>query len=248
MREAPAGDMADRRPRRRRWPGRKAGNAMIYAYTRQTPGGPGTRERLESQTEALKRESPDRLVIEKIPKGKRKKMDDFWDLFRVMKRGDTLVIPSVDRVSHSASDFSGLIKGLRNKGVTVKVLNIGVLDDSPEGRARLQTIEAFGEFEKAMVVERTQGEKSRARSDAAYQEGRPRKYSWKELNAALRLLETNSYRKVVKMTGISLSTLQRAKRAEDAKKRGDYTMTDADTREYEAAVANAQQMSLEDLL
>ena len=160
---------------------------MIYAYTRQTPGGPGTRERLESQTEALKRESPDRLVIEKIPKGKRKKMDDFWDLFRVMKRGDTLVIPSVDRVSHSASDFSGLIKGLRNKGVTVKVLNIGVLDDSPEGRARLQTIEAFGEFEKAMVVERTQGEKSRARSDAAYQEGRPRKYSWKELNAALNM-------------------------------------------------------------
>lgn len=206
------------------------------------------KEKLKCQVAALEKEAPDRLVIEKAPKGKKKKMADFWGLFHELRRGDTLVIPSVDRVSHSASDFSGLTKGLINKGILVKVLNIGVLDDSPEGRARLQTIEAFGEFEKAMVVERTQEEKSRARSDAAYQEGRPRKYSWKELNAALRLLETNSYRKVVKMTGISLSTLQRAKRAEDAKKRGDYTMTDADTREYEAAVANAQQMSLEDLL
>lgn len=221
---------------------------MIYAYTRETPGGPAMKEKLESQVEALEAESPDRLVIEKPPKGKKKKMGDFWELFHQMRSGDMLVIPSADRISHSASDFCEIIKGLRNKGVTVRVLNMGTLDDTPEGRARLQMISAFAEFERAMVVERTQREKSRARDDITYWEGRPRKYTWKQLNSALKLLETNSYRKVVKMTGISLSTLQRAKKAEEARRRGDYSMSDAEVREYEAAVAGAQQMSLQDLL
>ena len=35
--------------------------------------------------------------------------------------------------------------------------------------------------------------------------------------------------------------------AEKARKNGDYSMTDAEIREYEAAVAESEQMSLEDL-
>ena len=49
------------------------------------------------------------------------------------------------------------------------------------------------------------------------------------------------------MTGISVSTLSRARNAEKARKSGDYSMSDAEVREYEAAVAKSEQMSLEDL-
>ena len=99
-----------------------------------------------------------------------------------------------------------------------------------------------------MVVERTQTRKAEVRKDLTFREGRPRKYSRKEISAALRLLEKNSYKLVSEMTGISVSTLTRARNAEKARKSGDYSMSDAEVREYEAAVSRSEQMTLEDLI
>lgn len=188
------------------------------------------------------------MVIDRVPSGKKKKYDGFGKLLVRLRPGDVLIIPSIDRVSHSASDFEGLMAGLLNRGVAIRVLNFGTLDDSPEGRMMQQAVRAFAEFEKAMVVERTQERKTEARKDITFREGRPRKYGWQELSSAVRLLETHSYKQVSEMTGISVSTLKRARIAEEARKRGEYSMSDAEVREYEAAVANAEQMTLEDLL
>ena len=113
---------------------------------------------------------------------------------------------------------------------------------------RQEAVRAFAQFEKAMVVERTQTRKAEVRKDLTFREGRPRKYSRKEISAALRLLEKNSYKLVSEMTGISVSTLTRARNAEKARKSGDYSMSDAEVREYEAAVSRSEQMTLEDLI
>ena len=137
--------------------------------------------------------------------------------------------------------------GLINRGVAIRVLNLGTLDNSPKGKVRRQAVKAFAEFEKAMVVERTQARKAEVRKDLTFREGRPRKYSRREISAALRLLDNNSYKLVSEMTGISISTLSRARNAEKARKSGNYSMSDAEVREYEAAVSKAEQMSLEDL-
>jgi len=51
-----------------------------------------------------------------------------------------------------------------------------------------------------------------ARLKTGYKEGRPKKYSAKQINHALQLLETHSYKGVRKITGISKSTLIRAKK------------------------------------
>jgi uncharacterized protein YerC len=45
-----------------------------------------------------------------------------------------------------------------------------------------------------------------------FKEGRPKKYNKEQIEHALGLLKTESYRKVERMTGISVSTLQREKR------------------------------------
>lgn len=57
----------------------------------------------------------------------------------------------------------------------------------------------------------------------------------------------SSYKEVSLKTGISTSTLRRARNAERARRSGGYTMTDAEIREYEARVAESEQMSLDDL-
>ena len=50
------------------------------------------------------------------------------------------------------------------------------------------------------------------RNNPNWKEGRPRLYSDEQIANALELLETNSYQQVVEATGISKSTLVRAKR------------------------------------
>ena len=129
---------------------------MIFGYTRESPGGASQKEKFEKQKEMLKEEGVDILVMDRIPSGKRKKFDGFNRMFVKLRPGDTLVIPSIDRVSHSATDFAGLMAGLLNRGIAIRILNLGTLDDSEEGRMRQQSVRAFAEFEKAMVVERTQ--------------------------------------------------------------------------------------------
>ena len=63
-----------------------------------------------------------------------------------------------------------------------------------------------------MIIERTQEGRSIARLDPNYKEGRKKKFSKAQMEHALKLLETNSYKSVEKMTGISKSTLIRAKK------------------------------------
>ena len=66
-----------------------------------------------------------------------------------------------------------------------------------------------------MIVERTQEGKAIARQNLDFREGcRPKKYSRTQINHALELLEHYSYRQVEEMTGISKSTLIRARRKE----------------------------------
>lgn len=71
---------------------------------------------------------------------------------------------------------------------------------------------AFAEFERDIIVERTKEGKALAKQREDFREGRPNKYRKKQMEHALNLLRTNSYKQVDQLTGISKSTLIRAKR------------------------------------
>lgn len=71
---------------------------------------------------------------------------------------------------------------------------------------------AVAELERNMIVERTQTGKELARLRQDFKEGRPKKYSDKELEMAVELLSKHSYREVVNITGISKSTIVRARK------------------------------------
>ena len=64
-----------------------------------------------------------------------------------------------------------------------------------------------------MIVERTQTGKVVARQDPNFREGRPKKYTATQIRHAMELLDSGkSYKQVEAMTGISKSTLIRARR------------------------------------
>ncbi|MCM3242623.1 recombinase family protein [Cytobacillus oceanisediminis] len=136
----------------------------------------------------------------------------FKELLTILEAGDTLVITKLDRFARSTGDAIETIKGLFKKGVRVHVLNMGIIEDTPTGRLIFNIMSSFAEFERDMIVERTQEGKAIAKQRKDFREGRPNKYTKKQLEHALKLLETHSYKEVEETTGISKSTLIRAKK------------------------------------
>lgn len=180
---------------------------MKYGYARVST----VEQNLQSQIEQLKKADCTKIYEEKFT-GTKKDRPEFQKLLKELKKGDTLVVTKLDRFARSASDGMEIIKGLFNRGVNVHVLNMGLIEDTPTGRLILNIMLAFAEFERDMIVERTQEGKAIAKQNPDFREGRPRKYSRKQIEHALQLKETMSYKQVEEITGISKSTLIRARR------------------------------------
>lgn len=68
---------------------------------------------------------------------------------------------------------------------------------------------SFAQFERDILIERTQEGKAIAKENPNYREGRKKKYSQKQLDYATDLLQEHSYSEVVEITGISKSTIIR---------------------------------------
>ena len=187
---------------------------MKYGYARVSTRGQATHgNSLEEQVSRLKAEGCETIVEEQYT-GTTTNRPKFSKLIDELKQGDTLVVTKLDRFARSAAEGSNVIKELQGRGVKVHVLNMGVIDDSNIGHLIANILFSFAEFERDMIVERTQEGKARARTKAGFHEGRPKKFSKERVDNAIGLLlQGNSYKRVSDMTGISTATLTRAMRS-----------------------------------
>lgn len=140
-------------------------------------------------------------------------------LLNKLSEGDTLIVTKLDRIARSMTQGSELVTELIKRGIRVHILNVGVMDNTPASKLIRNIFFAFAEFERDMIVERTQEGKAIARTKDGFKEGRPKKYTDTQVNMALELLENHSYAEVEKMTKISKSTLIRARRKHEGKNR-----------------------------
>ncbi|MES1046750.1 recombinase family protein [Heyndrickxia oleronia] len=180
---------------------------MKYGYARVST----VNQDLESQITALENEGCEKIFSEKFT-GTKADRPQFKELLSILEAGDTLVITKLDRFARSTGDAIETIKDLFKRGVRVHVLNMGIVEDTPTGRLIFNIMSSFAEFERDMIVERTQEGKAIAKQRDDFREGRPNKYTKKQLEHALMLLENHSYKEVEETTGISKSTLIRAKK------------------------------------
>ena len=184
---------------------------MIIGYARvstktQAKDGNG----LEAQDAAL-REAGATIIYKDAFTGTTTDRPEFEKLMSKIRTGDTLVVTKLDRIARSASEGSKMVQELLDDDISVHVLNMGKMDNTPTGKLICQIMFAFAEFERDMIVERTQEGRAIARKNPNFHEGRPKKYSKKQLDHALELLVDHSYSQVTEMTGISKATLARAK-------------------------------------
>lgn len=165
---------------------------------------------LEAQEKAL-RDAGATIIYSDAYTGTVKDRPELDKLLQELESGDTLIVTKLDRIARSVQQGIELIEELCNRGISVQVLNLGILDSSPTGKLIRNVMLSFAEFERDMILQRTREGKEVAKEKPGYKEGRPKKYSKEQINLAVELLDTHSYTKVTEMTGISRATLIRAK-------------------------------------
>ena len=186
---------------------------MIYGYARvSTKGQAKDGNSLESQIETLKNNGAIEIYSDSFT-GTKTDRPNFNKLLNKLNPGDTLMVTKLDRFARSMTQGSELVNELIDKGIRVNILNIGIMDNTPSSKLIRNIFFSFAEFERDMIVERTQEGKAIAKTKEGFKEGRPKKYTDKQLDNALSMITVNggdkSYNEVAELLGISKSTLIR---------------------------------------
>lgn len=146
---------------------------MIYGYARvSTKMQARDGNSLEAQINSLKEAGATEIYSESYT-GTKMIRPEFDKLESKLVSGDKLIVTKLDRFARSASQGTQMIESLIKRGVTVHILNLGVMDNTPTGRLIRNVMLSFAEFERDMIVERTQEGKAIAREKGVRVDGRP---------------------------------------------------------------------------
>lgn len=189
---------------------------MIYGYARvSTVRQMKNGNSIEEQTARLLEAGAQEIVTDSYT-GTKMERPEFTRLLERLQPGDKIIVTKLDRFARTAVEGGAIVKELHERGVTIHILNMGIADNSPMGKLMVTMLLAFAEFERDMIVERTQSGKAIAKANGKRVDGRPKKYKPEQVEHAMQLLKGNSFTEVEKMTGISKSTLVREARRRKA--------------------------------
>ena len=76
------------------------------------------------------------------------------------KPDDEFVVCKLDRFARTATEGTEIVRDLVERGIRVNVLNMGIADNTPMGKMMVTVMLAFAEYERDMIVERTQSGKA----------------------------------------------------------------------------------------
>jgi DNA invertase Pin-like site-specific DNA recombinase len=154
---------------------------MIYGYARvSTIGQARNGNSLADQETALRSAGCEEIYHDHLT-GTKMDRPEFTELIGRLRSGDRLVVTKLDRFARTAADGIAAIRRLLERGVSVHILNMGLIDNTPTGRLMVTMLLGFAEFERDMIVERTMAGKEVAKAT------RP---DWREGRKAIKLDET----------------------------------------------------------
>lgn len=179
---------------------------MKYGYARVST----TDQKLANQIELLQVAGAQKIFQEKYT-GTTTERPEFQKLLRVLKTGDTLIVTKLDRFARNTREALAIIQELFKENVKVNILNMGLIDNTPTGQLIFTIFSAFAQFERDMIVTRTQEGKLYAKQhDSSFREGRPKTYSDEQIKFAYELRKQGmTYKMIERKTGISKRTQQR---------------------------------------
>jgi DNA invertase Pin-like site-specific DNA recombinase len=175
----------------------------LIGYARVSTSG----QNLDRQTRALAEAGCIRVFADKLS-GKTADRPELAACLDYLRAGDTLVVPSLDRLSRSLQDLITLVAGLRRTGVGFRSLHEALDTTTPGGRLVFHVFAALAEFIRELIVEGTREglDAARARGQRL---GRPPAMTAEQIRQARDLLTLpgNSISSIARLLGVSRSTI-----------------------------------------
>ena len=161
---------------------------------------------------------PERIVVETIsgsvPAMRRKQ---FTRLVDRLEQDDVLIVTKLDRLGRNSMDVRSTVEALAERSVRVHCLALGGVDlTSPAGKMTMMVISSVAEFERDLLIERTQSGLARARK-AGKRLGRPSALSKKQLRMVAETRSQGASLSILaKEFEVSRSVIHRATKAQAA--------------------------------
>lgn len=183
---------------------------MIYGYCRVSTKGQADGYSLDAQEKEILAKYDTAIIYKESYTGTKVDRPIFTKLISTLDKGDVLVVCKLDRFARNTVEGIEVVKGLFSKGVSIHILNIGLLEDTPMGRFFLTTMLAIAELERNMIIERTQAGRQYAREHGLLTyDGRPQKYSDDKKKEIYEYKKEHSYKETCKKFNISKSSIIR---------------------------------------
>lgn len=137
---------------------------QIYGYARVST----TDQDLSIQEDALRVAGATIIRSEKKSGTTTKGRDELATLIEFARAGDTLIVTRIDRLARSIADLSNIVAKLEKKDVHLKAIDQPIDTSTPAGRAFLQMLGVFAEFETAIRKERQMEGIAKAKAEGVY--------------------------------------------------------------------------------
>ncbi len=162
---------------------------------------------LDRQIAALEAAGCARVFADKRS-GKNAEREELWMCLDYLRPGDTLVVPSLDRLGRSIQDLIAIVGGLRKRGIGFQSLHESLDTTTPGGRLVFHVFASIAEFIRELIVQGTHEGLAAARARGE-RIGRPPAMTAEQIRHARSLLADpeNSVTSIAKLLGVSRSTI-----------------------------------------
>lgn len=189
--------------------------ARVFAYCRVSTADQTTEnQKLEIQSAGFAIEAH-RFVMETISGStSATRRPEFMRLLDRLESQDVLVVTKLDRLGRNAMDVRTTVEMLETRGVKVHCLALGGVDlTSAAGKMTMQVLSAVAEFERDLLVERTQAGLARARKEGK-RAGRPPAFTPEQKNVVLQKIQAGiSIAQIAREFGVTRQSVMRVRRA-----------------------------------
>lgn len=124
---------------------------MIFGYARVST----IDQNLDLQIDELKKVGCEQIYTDKIT-GTKFDRPQLNELKKVLRTGDTIVVWKLDRMGRGLRDLINLMKEFEDKGIGFKSITEGIDTTTTTGKLVFHIFGALAEFERNLIVERTQ--------------------------------------------------------------------------------------------
>jgi len=131
-----------------------------------------TEQNTDRQLEGLQL---DEVFIDKAS-GKDTKRPELEAMLKHVRKGDVVIVHSMDRLARNLDDLRRIVKGLTDRSIRVEFVKEGLIftgDDAPMATLLLNMLGAVAEFERSLIKERQKEGIAAARARGVYTGRKP---------------------------------------------------------------------------